>query len=284
MIGVPASYARRLPAGLACINLQWNLEHHPTSKPDALILGLDDPLELAEGEPGDPVLRAMTGTTYGRIWDSDVVSGIRKATEGQPWKVPSASYASSDPKRATTLYASDRDVFIFLVDESRPIEVNGDTLYRGFYAWNSEVGSAAFGLTTFLYRYVCDNRIIWGATEVEELRIRHTGGAPDRFGREGARFLERYAKESSGALEGQIKGAQEKEIADSEKGVHEWLRKRGFSKSVAEGAVTRAKEDGDNPRNLWSIIQGLTAQARSDAHTDSRVDLERKAGRLMKYA
>ena len=58
------------------------------------------------------------------------------------------------------------------VDPKNPVEVNGEQLFRGFYTWNSEVGSAVFGLTTFLYRYVCDNRIIWGATDVKELRIR----------------------------------------------------------------------------------------------------------------
>jgi len=46
----------------------------------------------------------------------------------------------------TTLYASDRDVFLFLVDDAYPIGAgrlpNGDPdpFFRGFYAWNSEVG------------------------------------------------------------------------------------------------------------------------------------------------
>ena len=87
------------------------------------------------------------------------------------WQVPAASYADANPKRATTLYGSDRDVFIFLVDPDNPIEHGEDTLFRGFYTWNSEVGAATFGLATFLYRFVCDNRIIWGAQDFKELRI-----------------------------------------------------------------------------------------------------------------
>src|SRR5204862_718616 len=105
-------------------------------------------------------------------------------------------------------YASDRDVFIFLVDPNNPVEVDGEVLYRGFYTWNSEVGSAVFGLTTFLYRYVCDNRIIWGATDVKELRIRHTGGAPERFAWEGQRFLTRYAEESTAKIAAGVTAAQ----------------------------------------------------------------------------
>jgi len=48
-------------------------------------------------------------------------------------------------KDTTTLYASDRDVFLFLVDDTHPIEAgklpNGDPdlYFRGFYCWNSEV-------------------------------------------------------------------------------------------------------------------------------------------------
>src|SRR3546814_13437237 len=70
------------------------------------------------------------------------------------WKVPRLlnwSTMTHNPfvdvtKDTTTLYASDRDVFLFLVDDAHPIEAaclpNGDPdlYFRGFSAWNSEVG------------------------------------------------------------------------------------------------------------------------------------------------
>lgn len=46
-------------------------------------------------------------------------------------------------KDTTTLYASDRDVFLFLVDDTNPIEAgrladgSPDLYFRGFYCWNS---------------------------------------------------------------------------------------------------------------------------------------------------
>jgi hypothetical protein len=183
--GAPASYLRKLPAELAAINLQWGLARN-AAREDALVLAQSN---------GSNHLRAMTSPSYGRIWDHQVVEAVERVNGEGRWQVPAASYATTNPKRATTLYASDRDVFLFLVDPKNPVEVNGETLFRGFFAWNSEVGSATFGLGTFLYRYVCDNRIIWGATEVRERRIRHTGGAPERFASEGARYLRRYAEE-----------------------------------------------------------------------------------------
>lgn len=273
--GTPKSYLQTLPAQLAAINMQWGLEHCERTGDDGLILA---------HENGDRTLTSITSTSYGRIWDQEVVEAVQKANPNGNWKVPAASYATSDPKRATTLYASDRDVFIFLVDESRPIERGDERLFRGFMVWNSEVGSASFGLTTFLYRYVCDNRIIWGATDVNELRIRHTGGAPDRFAYEGARYLDRYANESTLAIEGALKRAQEHEVAEDAKGVEGWLRARGFTQKMATAARAKAEEEPGNGRSLWNIIQGITAEARSIVHTDTRVDMERKAGDLMKFA
>jgi len=269
----PAAYLRQLPAELASINLQWGLEFNPL-RPEGLVLARSN---------GDNSLRSMTSTSYGRIWDSQVVNAVIKANHDGRWQIPAASYSAKNPKRATTLYASDRDVFIFLVDPEHPVEVNGETLFRGFYTWNSEVGSATFGLCTFLYRFVCDNRIIWGASDVQELKIRHTGGAPERFAYEGARYLKRYAEESTLQIETQIKRAQGYEIPKAaEKGkVEEWLQKRGFTGSVAKSAVTAAQAEEGQARSLWDIVNGITAHARSLSYTDERVALERQAGKLL---
>jgi hypothetical protein len=87
-------------------------------------------------------------------------------------------------KDSTTLYASDRDVFLFLVDDAHPIEAgrlpNGDPdlFFRGFYCWNSEVGSKTLGMASFYLRAVCMNRNIWGAEGFEEISIRSTREGP----------------------------------------------------------------------------------------------------------
>ena len=268
----PASYLRALPSELAAINLQWGLEQNAL-RSDALILAHSN---------GHNQLRAMTSSSYGRIWDSQVVEAVEKVNQSGRWQVPSASYTTQNPRRATTLYASDRDVFIFLVDPKNPVEVDGEVLYRGFYTWNSEVGSAVFGLTTFLYRYVCDNRIIWGATDVKELRIRHTGGAPERFGWEGERYLARYAEESTRKLVEEVKRAKQTAIpTGADQTVAEWLQTRGFTKAEAKASVDAAVAEEGRARSFWDVVNGITAHARSVKHTDARVELETKAGKLM---
>jgi len=276
--GAPSGYLRKLPTELAAINLQWGVEHRPL-KSEALMLAQSN---------GEHSLRALTSISYGRIWDHQVVEAVEKVNQDDLWVVPAASYAAVNlsPKRATTLYASDRDVFIFLVDPSRPIEVGSETLFRGFYVWNSEVGSAVFGICTFLYRYVCDNRIIWGATDVRELRIRHTGGAPDRFAYEGARYLQRYAEESTSRIVSAVQQARRFRIpkANEKDGVSLWLQSRGFPRSIAVAAVNSAVAEEGQARSLWDIVNGITAYARTVPHTNDRVDLETRAGALMALA
>lgn len=273
----PASYLRTLPAELSAINLQWGLERNP-QREDTLVLARSN---------GHHELRAMTSTSYGRIWDADVVKSVKAVNADGRWQIPAASYTTTNPRRATTLYASDRDVFIFLVDPKNAIEVDGEQLFRGFMAWNSEVGSTVFGLRTFLYRYVCDNRIVWGATEVRELKIRHTGGAPQRFAYEGARYLKTYAEESTARLVAGIRAAQQKDIPSEEKtpeSVAQWLRTRGFTQAEAKGAVESAQAEEGQVRTLWDVVNGVTAYARSVPFADERVNLELRAGQLMEAA
>lgn len=272
LASAPASYLRQLPAQLAAQNLQYGLENR-ADRPDALLYGMSN---------GDDHVAALTSVKYGRIYDLQVVNAVEQANPEGRWQVPAASYAARDPKRATTLYASDRDVFIFLVDPVNEIEVNGDKLFRGFIVWNSEVGSQVFGLQTFLYRYVCDNRIIWGATQVKELRIRHTSGAPERFAYEGARQLAAYAEESAAATIAGVKKAQETICpTGKDKTVEQWLQASGFTLAQAKQTVTFAKAEEGDARTVWQVVNGATAYARSIGHTDARREVESLAGKLM---
>jgi len=209
------------------------------------------------------------------------VAKVQEVTNGGSWKIPSASYASKDPKRATTLYASDRDVFIFMVDEDNPIEFKGEQLFRGFYAWNSEVGAQTFGLAGFLYRYICDNRIIWGMENKTELKIKHSSGAPERFLQEGKKALVEYANASTAPIIAKINAAQNKHVGSDEDEVKNFLKKRGLTLSQADTVIKAATVEESDYTNAWSLANGLSAYARTIKHTDSRVNLEKIAGKIL---
>lgn len=276
--GAPAGYLRRLPTQMAALNLQWGLEHGANDQAKILV-------EPGNGEtPG--WARAFTGPGYGRIWDGgsqgicDALEDLKRRT-GDVWKVPAASYSASDPKRATTLYRSAHDMFAFLVDPSRPVEVGNESLFRGFMVWNSETGARTFGMLTFLYRYVCDNRMVWGVKGAQELIIRHTSGGPARFAEFAAPALRAYSEGSTVKLEDQIKSAQHAQVAKSANEAVDWLKAKGFGAEVSKLSVGFAEREEGNPTTVWNLVQGLTAYARGITHTDDRVDLERKAGALM---
>lgn len=273
--GAPASYLRKLPAQLAAMNLNWGLHTAPREK---------QMLYLSQNNGSGWQTRAMTSDSYGRIYDHKVVEAVMKvnAESSNRWVVPAASYSAHNPKRATTLYGSDRDVFIFLVDDKNALDIPGEShpLFRGFYVWNSEVGAQVFGLKTFLYRTVCDNRIIWDMSHVQELRIRHTSGAPDRFRYEGRNALRAYAESSAREVVETVKRAKTFELPRAEK-FDDWFRKNGFTATMQKEVVEAAQSEEGQAASLWDIVNGITAVARRKTHTDARIDLEQKAGKLL---
>lgn len=267
--GAPAGYLKKLSAPLAAACINEGLIK--AERPESMIMA-----------NGNDTLRCITSTQYGRIWDHEVVQNVREVTAGGNWKIPAASYATTDPLRATTLYASDRDVFLFLVDEEHPIEIPGmKPMFRGFYAWNSEVGSQTFGLACFLYESVCDNRNIWGISRKTELRIRHSSGAPERFLQEGNKTLIEYANESPAPLVERITRAQNIKLGKDEDEVQAFLRAKGLTLGQAATAINQVKQDGKDILNAWEVTRGITAAARAIPHTDTRVGVERIAGKIL---
>ncbi|CAM5761077.1 hypothetical protein LMIY3S_00014 [Labrys miyagiensis] len=256
-----------------------------------------------EAEDGRLELRAVTGPDYGRIWDHELVAAVMKiagnGTGDTRWKVPGVldwATMTHNPfvdisKDTTTLYASDRDVFLFLVDDTHPIEAgrlpNGepDLYFRGFYAWNSEVGSKTLGIASFYLRAVCQNRNLWGVEGFEEISIRHSKFAAQRFALEAAPALTGFANSSPAPFIAGIKAARDRIVARSDDDRENFLCKRGFSKlETAKIVETVLSEEGRKPESIFDFVQGITALARTKTNQDTRLDLESKAKKLMERA
>lgn len=292
LVGAPATYMRQLPAPLAAINLQHGLLNHRAEL-----------VKTLEMDDGRVELRAVTGPEYGRIWDHELVSAVMKiagnGTGDTMWKVPGQldwATMTHNPfvditKDTTTLYASDRDVFLFLVDDTHPIEAgrlpNGepDLYFRGFYAWNSEVGSKTLGIASFYLRAVCANRNLWGTENFEEITIRHSKFAAQRFAHEAAPALTSFANSSPAPFIAGIKAARERIVARKDDERETFLRRRGFSKSETGKVIEMVlSEEGRPPESIFDFVQGITALARTKTNQDTRLDLEGKAKKLLESA
>lgn len=291
LIGGPdMRWLRDMPAPIVRDTLEATVKFRGTVTPESdAKLYLTPPVKV-EDTIQDGELRAFTSPTYGRIYDLEVVNAVERINSDGRWSVPLQAYGGINSKLATTLYASDRDVWLFLVDENHPIDIAGSTLFRGFIAYNSEVGAQTFGLITFLYNYICANRIIWGATEVRELKIRHTSGGPFRFALNAIPALRAYSEGSTKLLEDQVSKAQKTFPVSTADEAEKWLQERGgFGVEQAKVSVALAQEGGDtgssgDPTQLWNLVQGATAYARGITHTDTRVTFEKQASKLLDLA
>lgn len=292
LVGAPAAYLRQLPAPLAAINLQYGLTSQRAEQ-----------VKTLEIQNGRLELRAVTGPDYGRIFDHELVEAVQKiagnGTGDTRWKVPGVldwSTGIYNPnvdisKYTTTLYASDRDVFVFLVDDLNPIEAgklpNGDPdlFFRGFYCWNSEVGARTLGIASFYLRAVCQNRNLWGVENFEEITIRHSKYAASRFAAEAEPALIQFAESSPMPFVNGIKAARERIVARDDEDRESFLRKRAFSKAETTKIIDAVlAEEGRPPESIFDFVQGITRVARDKPHQDVRLEMEGKAKKLLDFA
>jgi hypothetical protein len=274
LAGAPASFFRERLQDRPDLVVQ--ALNHCTGKRDK------DALKTLAVEPpqgGMLRLQALTSETYGRIWDADVVGAAMRIVDANP-----SFHAPLDwgrEKRA--LFASDRDVFMFFIDGGSIVEGGGDrdNLNRGFFMWNSEVGSRTMGIATFLFRQVCGNFGVWGAQDVRVLKIRHTSGGPERFITEAIPALKHYTQLSVAPIETAIRKAKQLELPSAPDEFTAWFVKRGIDRNEVRRAVEMADAEEGQHHTLWDMYNGLTALARTKAHVDSKVDLETRAGKLM---
>ena len=272
---------RDLPTPIVADIFNWKIKN---SNADTVKVLLRRP-------PGeDAQLVSVTSPTYGRVRNYTIAEALVKrfgnGIDGN-FRVPGIfGKEIENTKQDTTFYLGDRSMFVFLTDERNKIEIpnrrNGKPglLSRGFFVWNSEVGSDTLGLATFLFDYVCRNRTVWGVDGYREFKIRHTSGAPDRWLYEMAPKLERYAQSSTRLLEDTIHAAQAKRIGSREE-VEEFLLKR-FTKSQTNQIQALHLRDEQRPiETLWDASVGVTAYAQQITWQDDRVSLERDAGKIL---
>lgn len=281
LAGAPASYLRELPSPIAadCINYGMRFKRD-----------IDEVKLLLRRDDGNVVVDAANGPNYGRIWNGEIIDNlIHYVGDGVSgdWKVP-GEFGKDVPitKANTTLFAGDRDMFVFLADEKHRIELPGrragmmGTFARGFFMWNSEVGSKTYGIATFLFDYTCCNRIVWGVEGFNEIRIRHTKSAPDKYLEEMRPAIEAYANGTASGVIAAIEDARSNRLAD----VDEFLAGR-FGKRLVEPLKIIHKAEELRPiETRWDAVTAATAYARSIRNQDDRVEFERTAGALLQAA
>lgn len=262
-------------------------------------------------------IRAFTSQDYGRVANHEVIKSLMDLP-GTWTNPPARPYSTEAPgvRKAAQedvdrcgvvhktlgikvgddiidagLYASDRDMFAFLVNPDNRINDGTDEgLCRGFFVRNSEVGNAMFDLFLFKYRGLCGNHIVWDVEDVHRLKIKHIGrGTRGRILDGIDAELTQYVNASTEKEEKFIRAAKRKEIAESKEKIVELLfrDKELLTKKEVEGAydlaVENEKTDG-NPRSFWGFTQGLTRYTQTSAYADRRNRLDLVGGQILAMA
>jgi hypothetical protein len=254
---------------------------------------------------------SCTSESYARVFNHAIVGELRKLPDF--WKtpparpcgenVPGARIATeADVVRSSLikpgemiapagLYASDEDMFAFMIDDATRIDDGTDGgLSRGFFVANSEVGKRRFDVTMFLYRYVCGNHIVWEAENVKQIRIKHMGREAETRCLDAIRNdIQNYAKVELGGIEARIKRAKNLVLGNSLEDLSDRVYDLdiGLTRKAIENAYGLAEAnvsmDG-SPRTCWGFAQGLTRYSQFTAYADQRETLDQAAAKVLKLA
>ncbi len=304
--GAPAGYLRTLPTSLVAQNLNTGLEINKS----------EDTAYLMYHQNGGLLARSVTTERYARIWNNEICKRLMDLS-GSGWMVPPARPAFKDqpgtrlateddvlkanpfsltikvgdPIAPAGLYASDHDMFAFLVDPTRKIEDGSDGgLFRGFFIWNSEVGSASFGICAFLWRSICGNHIVWDVKDVKEFKVRHIGKTVNEraFG-ELTEGVKKYAEASANGLESRISKAKQLTLGANIDDVASMIYKMRIPMltkkqiELAYHSTVANAVDGD-PNTAWGMANGMTRVSQETLYTDERMVLDRAAGKVLALA
>jgi len=307
-IGAPADYLRSLPTPLAVQAVTHGMAQKIEMSPRQLLLHKN----------GNMVIRCMVSELYDWVWNFKLIEHCKPLFDAG-WVVPPARPAVSDPRaRPATeadilpnqcdfglsvkvgdmiapagLYASDHDMFMFLVDPNRSIDIGSRSLMRGIFIRNSEVGDCSLAFKFFCMDNVCGNHICWGVSNVHEISVKHMGEntlnrALDKL----EITLKKYqdnAKEDEQTLANARKfvlGASKEDVIDAIVAYAKTHSLPLLSRKRVNEAYSTAEafeHRYGNPRTLWGVVSGLTQNSQGD-YADVRSDVDIQAGKLLAMA
>lgn len=234
----------------------------------------DKPLQVLTR---DTAIRAVHGASYTRLYNLDLLSIVREfATDFEP------------PQRGvddrTGLYCGQQDMFCFLIDSTGWAEINDQAFAPGFFLWNSEVGRRSVGIKTFWFQAVCQNHIVWDATNVVDYSRKHTAKVHDALGEIRdiiGRLVEQRDSRRDGFVE-VVKKAMRQTLAPDTEDTLKVLQENGVTKALAQEATKLAQEKG--ALTIFTLVDALTRLSQKLKFAGERANVDEKASSLLALA
>ena len=237
-------------------------------------------------------LRCITSDRYERVWDADVLDEVERWLLPNGF-VPARPTINTDDRGTNilgnakpALFRSDRDSFAFFYGDRSSGDDGFGGLRKGVVVYNSEVGAKSFGFSTFYFREMCSNFLIWDATGLTSRRARHTG-AVRRVVQEFREDIREVGAVLTTAELDVFERARTTRFVpegpgEREDAVHRLIREFGLAEADAREAADLVRTD-ENPGvySVWGVANGLTSAAKALPYADERADLATTAGRLL---
>ncbi len=284
-IQCPPDFISTLPSEMAAEVMNYKLEQFEKDGGKQALLLVQHEKDSTTGDK--TILKATTSKVYDRVWNAQVTRFLLVVNDhfGGRFKPPVENWkGESELLGGTGLYASDRDMFAFLIDEQKSLDVKGSELVRGFFIKNNEVGTGSLSICMFLCDFVCGNHIIWNVNQAIQVSARHSGrAATETFEKVFPMAIAIQVASKASLDEDRIKLAQDKILGPNKEKVTDYLfGKRLATRKLANAAWEYSDmRDGMNPNSVWGMVSGLTAMARNVSHYDKREVIEISATKLM---
>lgn len=247
--------------------------------PDTASLALRETLPAADKPiqilTAGATVRSLHGVSYTRLWNSHLLNVVAEyANDFQP---PPAGFNG-----ATGLYCGEQDLFAFLIDPQGWVEIDDQAFAPGFFVWNSEVGRRTLGIQTFWFQAICQNHIVWDATNVVEFTRKHTTSVQDGL-LEVGRMIERLVAERDARRDGfhkMIRTAMSARIGQDGDEALKALLDHGIPRGLGKEAVNLAQ----GRFTVFAMVDALTRLTQRVQFAGDRAELDQKAAGLLALA
>ena len=222
-----------------------------------------------------PTIRSVHGVSYTRLWNAELLDVVR---EHAPDFTPPQKAMD---QHSTGLYCGEQDLFAFLIDPTGWVEIGGESFAPGFFVWNSEVGRRSLGIQTFWFQRICQNHIVWDATEVIDFSRRHTANVRDGLSEVASRIqsLVRRRDERRDSFVNVLQKALVTRLGDNAEEAAKALTAHGLPRGLAKEALELARTQGGF--SIFSIVDALTRLSQRVSWVGDRAELDARIGALL---
>lgn len=235
----------------------------------------DKPLQFLTLE--DQV-RSVHGASYTRLWNAELLDLVKEfASDFSPPQ-------TAMDEVSTGLYCGEQDMFASMIDPTGWAEIEGEDFAPGFFLWNSEVGRRSLGIQTFWFQRICQNHIVWDATEVIEFTRKHTANVRDGLFQI-RRIIEDLVSKRDQRRDSFVKVLRkamvEKLGADADE-VLKHLSMHGLPRGLVSEAMKIAEQEGGF--TIFALVDALTRLTQRVQLAGDRTELDAKIGQLLALA